>query len=141
MVSASTDQELRASREALLQEHLTAERSGDPKAIIATFRDPRYELVGAGRVYNGEAEVGTYLRERHKVFPDLQTEVISLWHTDNQIVAELWLSGTHRGEFGDIAASGRRFRCRTACFFEFDGRDLIGVRAYFDTGTIARQLA
>lgn len=135
------DPDLRQARERLFHAHIEAERSGDAQAILATFARPRYELVGAGRVYEGTGEVGAYLRERQKIFPDLHTELIELWHTGDLIVAELWLMGTHRGEFADVVATGRRFRCRMACFFEFDGAHLVGVRAYFDSGTIARQLA
>lgn len=140
-MGVANQQELRDERESLIRAHLDAERSADPSAILATFTHPRYELVGAGRVYEGAAEVRRYLEERRKIFPDLHTELIEIWHADDMVVAELWLMGTHRGEIADVAASGRSFRCRTACFFEFAGSGLVGVRAYFDLGTIARQLA
>lgn len=136
-MTAPTDPDLRARREARLHAHLEAERAGDTEAIVATFAHPRYELVGAGRVFDGAAEVRGYLADRHRVFPDLATDVISFWHADDVVAAELWLTGT----YADPQSTGRRFRCRTACFFEFDGDGLVGVRAYFDTGTIARQLA
>ena len=135
------DRTLEATREAVLHDHLDAERSADPDAIIRTFTHPRYELVGTGRVYDGNDEVRTYLIERSKVFPDLHTEVVNFWHSPDVVAAELWLSGTHVGGLTDVTASGRGFRCRTACFFLFEGEGLVGVRAYFDTGTIARQLA
>ncbi len=132
---------LQAAREAALHRHLAAERDADPDAILTTFAHPRYELVGTGRVYDGDDEVRQYLVDRSRVFPDLQTEVIHFWHSPSVVAAELWLSGTHIGGLSDVTASGRRFRLRTACFFTFDGEGLVGVRAYFDTGTIARQLA
>jgi steroid delta-isomerase-like uncharacterized protein len=128
-------------REQALHRHLEAERSADPDAILATFAHPRYELVGTGRVYDGADEVRGYLVERAKVFPDLHTEVIHLWHSPEVVAAELWLSGSHQSGFADVAAPGRQFRVRTACFFLFAGEGLVGVRAYFDSGTIARQLA
>ena len=132
---------LENTREEVLHRHLDAERSADADAIIATFTHPRYELVGTGRVYDGAEEVRKYLLDRSKVFPDLHTEVVHFWHSQDVVAAELWLSGTHVGGLTDVTATGRRFRCRTACFFSFQGDGLVGVRAYFDTGTIARQLA
>lgn len=128
-------------RETVLGRHLEAERGGDPGVILATFVHPRYELVGSGRVYDGADEVRTYLIERAQAFPDLRTEVIHFWHSPDVVAAELWLSGTYRGPVADLGAAGRRFRMRTACFFLFDGPGLIGVRAYFDSGALARQLA
>ena len=130
-----------AAREAVLQRHLDAERTGDADQILDTFAHPRYELVGSGRVYDGSDEVRTYLSERAHAFPDLVTEVIHLWHSSSVVAAELWLSGNYRGPDADLSAPGRRFRVRTACFFVFDGDGLIGVRAYFDSGALARQLA
>ncbi len=137
----TTADALAAAREAALHRHLEAERSADPDAILATFVHPRYELVGNGRVYDGESEVRGYLEERARIFPDLATEIIHLWHSPDVVAAELWLSGTHSGGFAEVAAPGRHFRVRTACFFMFDGEGLVAARAYFDSGTIARQLA
>ena len=136
-----SDDMLSTVREQALHRHLEAERSTDPDAILATFAHPRYELVGNGRVYDGADEVRSYLVERAKVFPDLHTDLIHLWHSPEVVAAELWLSGSHYSGFTDVAAPGRKFRVRTACFFLFRGEGLVGVRAYFDSGTIARQLA
>jgi steroid delta-isomerase-like uncharacterized protein len=140
MAETLTD-ELIAAREAILHRHLEAERSTDPAAILATFAHPRYELVGNGRVFDGEQEVRRYLDDRARIFPDLATDVIHFWHSPDVVAAELWLSGTHMSGFNDVTAPGRKFRVRTACFFEFEGSGLVGVRAYYDAGTIARQLA
>jgi steroid delta-isomerase-like uncharacterized protein len=142
MTVAHIDGALRKRREDVLQAHLDAERSGDTAAILATFAHPRYELVGGtGRVYDGAEDVGRYLRDRRVAFPDLRTELISLHHSDHDVIAELWLLGTHRGALGELDATGRSFRCRTACFFSFEGDDLMGIRVYFDLGSIVRQLA
>jgi predicted ester cyclase len=60
---------------------------------------------------------------------------------DDTVIAELWMSGTHRGPRPGVEATGKRFRCRLAAFFRFEGDALVGVRVYYDTATIARQLA
>lgn len=134
-------EELAARREAVLHGHIEAERTGDPEKILATFSHPRYELVGSGRVYDGADEVRHYLVDRALAFPELVTEVVHFWHDPSVVAAELWLSGVYRAPIADLRSPGRRFRVRTACFFHFDGDDLVGVRAYFDSGALARQLA
>jgi len=51
------------------------------------------------------------------------------------------MSGTHLGSGTDFEATGKRFRCRSAVIFLFEDERLVGARVYYDTGTIARQLA
>ncbi len=133
--------ELVSARENVLHAHIDAERTGDPDLILATFTHPRYELVGSGRVYDGADEVRGYLLERAQAFPELVTEVIHFWHDPEVVAAELWLSGVYRVPITGLGAPGRHFRIRTACFFHFDDAALISVRAYFDSGALARQLA
>jgi len=67
--------------------------------------------------------------------------VIEVHHADDAVVCELWMTGTHLGSGPDFEATGRHFRCRTAVIFSFVGERLVGARVYYDTGTIARQLA
>jgi steroid delta-isomerase-like uncharacterized protein len=142
MTVIAVEEGLRRRREAIVRGHLEAEASGDPDAILATFTHARYELVGGtGRVYDGIEEVRRYLIERREAFPDLHTEVIGMHHSPDAVIAELWLVATHRGRLGDLDPSGKSFRCRVASFFEFSDINLVGIRTYFDMGTIARQLA
>ena len=92
-------------------------------------------------MYDGADEVRRYYEMIRRYFPDLRFEVIDVHHGDDAVVSEMWMSGTHLGSGPDFEATGRRFRCRTAVIFSFDGDSLTGARVYYDTGTIARQLA
>jgi steroid delta-isomerase-like uncharacterized protein len=89
----------------------------------------------------GHAEVREFLESLWAAFPDLTFEVLDLHHSDEAVTAELMMAGTHLGSRPGVEASGKAFRCRAAVIFVFDDSDLVGVRAYYDTGTIARQLA
>jgi predicted ester cyclase len=120
----------KARREEMLRRLLDAQNAHDVEGAIRCFAHPRYELVGNQRVYDGGDEV------RH-----LQFEVIDVHHADDAVICELWMSGTHLGSGPEFEATGHRFRCRTASIFSFDGDRLVGARVYYDTGTIARQLA
>lgn len=131
----------RARREELLQRLLAAQNAHDVDGAIGCFHHPRYELIGNQRVYDGVAEVRHYYEVTRRYFPDLQFEVIDVHHADDTVISELWMSGTHLGSGPDFEATGQRFRCRTATIFTFDGEGLTGARVYYDTGTIARQLA
>jgi len=128
-------------REAVLRRLLDAQNARDIDAALACFEHPRYELIGNNRVYDGADEVRHYYETSRRTFPDLSFEVVATHHAADAVVCELWMSGTHLGSGRDFEATGRRFRCRTAVIFSFDGEHLIGARVYYDTGTIARQLA
>jgi predicted ester cyclase len=128
-------------RQLLIERLLDAHNRADFNTALACFAHPRYELVGNNRVYDGANEVRHYYESTRRIFPDLRFEEIAVHHGDDAAVCELWMSGTHLGSGRDFEATGRRFRCRTAVIFGFEGEQLVGVRLYYDTGTIARQLA
>ncbi|HEX6570104.1 MAG TPA: ester cyclase [Acidimicrobiales bacterium] len=130
-----------ARRDQVLRRLLDAQNADDADAALACFHHPRYELIGNQRVYEGADEVRHYYEMTRSYFPDLHFDVIEVHHGDDAVVCELWMSGTHLGSGPDFEATGRRFRCRTAVIFAFQGERLVGARVYYDTGTIARQLA
>lgn len=132
---------LRRRREEVLRRLLDAQNSHDVEGAVACFAHARYELIGNNRVYEGADEVRRYYRTSHRYFPDLHFELLELHHADDVVVGELMMSGTHLGSGRNFEASGKQFRCRTAAIFVFEGDRLVRVRAYYDTGTIARQLA
>jgi predicted ester cyclase len=131
---------LRARREATVRRHMQAENVHDFDAVIGTFGHPRYELVATDQVHDGEAAVRAYFRETRTAFPDQRNELIALHHTDDGILAEFWLLGTHEGPLLGIAPTGKPFRCRMAALFLFEGADLVCERVYFDSATILRQI-
>jgi steroid delta-isomerase-like uncharacterized protein len=138
----SDTETLRDRREAVVREHMDSENRHDFDATLATFDHPRYEIVPTGDVYDGAEAVAEYYRTSREAFPDQRNENVVLHHTDDGIVVEFDLLGTHEGELRGIAPTGRSFRCRMAAFFLFEpGTDRIAIeRVYFDQATIAAQL-
>lgn len=134
-------EKLREAREAVLQRHVEAHNAGDIDTLVATFHHPRIELVPSGRVYDGVEAVSEHLQERRKSFPDHRFELIRLHHSDTAVIAEHWTTSTHVGELRGVEATGKQFKTRMAAVFEFDDDRLVCARFYYDTGSIARQLA
>lgn len=132
--------ELRQTREELVREHMDSENRHEYDATMDTFHHPRYELIGTGDVYDGEAEVRDYFAETRAAFPDQRNELIALHHADDAVIVEFWLRGTHEGAFRGLPATGRSFEIRMTAFFIFEGDGLVCERVYFDPGTILRQL-
>lgn len=139
-VVSDTSAQLRAEREAIVRRHMEAENVHDFDTVIATFKHPRYELVATGQVHDGEDAVREYFRETRTAFPDQRNELISLRHTEDAVITEFWLLGTHKGPLMGVAPTGREFRCRMTAFFLFEGAEMVCERVYFDSATILRQL-
>ena len=136
----TTDDALRARREAVVREHMASENRLDFEATLRTFRHPRYELVATGQVFDGEAEVRGYYAASRAAFPDQRNEIHALRHADDAVVVEFDLLGTHRGPFLGVDGTGRTFRCRMIALFLFDDDRIVCERVYFDAATILRQL-
>src|SRR5262245_11021388 len=130
-----------------VRDHMSLECVQDWDAVIATFEHPRYELYGAGTVFDGEAAVRRYFTGSRTPFPDQGNEIISIAHGDRDtVLVEFWLTGTHLGPLnvgsGAIEPTGRKFRVRMAATFEFPpgGDKIICERPYFDSGAVLRAL-
>jgi steroid delta-isomerase-like uncharacterized protein len=134
--------DLRARREAIVREHMESENRHDFNTTIETFDHPRYELIATGDVHDGEAEVRAYFEETRTAFPDQTNEPLAFHHSDDAVIVEFLLRGTHLGPLRGLPPTGRSFECRMTAFFLFpEGGDrIVGERVYFDQATILRQL-
>jgi predicted ester cyclase len=103
-------------------------RARREKLVLDHFHDE----VGAVRGYYHETRVA---------FPDQRHEMIALRHSDDAVVAEFYLLGTHLGPLGPVPPTGGSFKVRMTAFFVFDeNEELVCERVYFDQLSFLRQL-
>jgi steroid delta-isomerase-like uncharacterized protein len=132
---------VRRKRESLVREHMDSENRHEFDATLATFDHPRYELIATGDVYDGPDQVSRYFEETRRAFPDQRNEVVALHHTDNGVLVEAIVRGTHEGPLRSLPPTGREFELPILAFFVFEGDDkLVCERVYFDQLTVLRQL-
>ena len=120
-------------------EHMESENRHEFDATMDTFDHPRYELIATGEVYDGEREVDAYFEETRTAFPDQSNELIAMHHSDDAVIVEAMLRGTHLAYRG-LPATGRRFEMQFCAMFLFEEDRLFCERVYFDVATILRQL-
>jgi steroid delta-isomerase-like uncharacterized protein len=132
--------ELREKREALVREHMDSENRHDYDATIATFHRPRYELIGTGEEYDGVQEVERYFEETRNAFPDQENEIVAIHHSDDAVMVEAWIRGTHLGTYRALPPTGRRWELQILAMFLFEEDRLMCERVYFDAATVLRQL-
>jgi steroid delta-isomerase-like uncharacterized protein len=121
---------------------MASENRHDFDATIKTFAHPRYELIATDQVFDGEEAVRGYFAASRAAFPDQRNELVSLRHTDDGVVVELDLLGTHLGPLAGAPPTGRAFTVRMLALFLFeqDGAGIVCERVYFDSGSLLRQV-
>jgi predicted ester cyclase len=138
--------QLTAARIQTVRDHMRLECESDWDGVIATFEHPRYELYGAGTVFDGEAAVRGYFAASRTPFPDQANEIIAIGAGGDTVLVEFWLTGTHLGPLrtpkGEIAPTGKAFRVRMMASFEFapDSAKIVCERPYFDQRAVMRAL-
>ena len=129
-----------------VRDHMALECVSDWDAVIATFEHPRYEMYGSGAVFDGEEAVRGYFAASRTPFPDQSNEIIAIAHSENTVLVEFWLMGTHLGPLKlpgrVVEPTGKSFQVRMAATFEFgEGSDkIICERPYYDQGAVLREL-
>ena len=73
--------------------------------------------------------------------PDLEIEVQRRHVTDDAILVEVMIRGTHLGGWRGLPPTGRRVEFPLCGVYTFDADDrLAGEKIYYDRGTVLRQL-
>ena len=121
-------------------EHMEAENAHDFDRCIAVFAHPRYEIIATGEVWDGHSGVSALLQENKRGFPDFKFLPDSFHHAHEAVVVEGRFTGTHRGSWRGLPATGRKVDFRLIIVFQFEGDRMICERTYFDIGTPLRQL-
>jgi steroid delta-isomerase-like uncharacterized protein len=81
-----------------------------------------------------------YYAASRAAFPDQRNRVIALHHTDDGVMVEFDLMGTHKGPMRGIPPTGKAFTCRMIALFLFEDDRIVCERVYFDSATILREL-
>ena len=140
-MTATEQLQLKEKRDLIVKTHVESENRHDVDAAIATFHSPRYEVQPMGIVHDGKEAVNELLSGVFKGFPDFTVEIVKTHHSDNAIILEIRMKGTHQGEWAGIKPTGKTLNIPAACIFDFDQDRLIGEKVYFDMATLTRQLS
>jgi steroid delta-isomerase-like uncharacterized protein len=139
-----TDDDLKARRLAVLEEHFRTEVDHEFDATLATFAGhPHYEIMATGQVFDGPDEVMGYYRTTRTAFPDQRHDGVVLHVSDDDTVtAEFDLLGTNTGEFYGLPPTGKSFRVPIVAVFTFEpgGTGLVNERIWFDAASLVTQI-
>ena len=134
-----------SSREAHLAEvekHVRYENQHDLDGIMETFGEEAwYDVEPLNEHHDGRDGVRTYYSDLLRALPDLNIDVHQRHVTDEHVILEVTMSGTHTGEWRGLPGTGNKLNFNVCSVFAFDDQDKItGERIYYDRASILRQL-
>ena len=131
-----------AARIAIVDRHIRLENEHDLEGVLATFGDhARYDDEPWGEHYEGRDGVRSFYQQLMAALPDLVIDVRRRHVTDDAILVEVMIRGTHLGAWRSLPPTGRRVEIPLCGVYTFDGDDqLAGEKIYYDRGTVLRQL-
>lgn len=136
----SIDPGLRRRRETTVLEHMTAENAYEFERCIEAFSHPRYEIVATGEVFDGHDGVHGLLIQNRAAFPDFHFHPELIHHAERAVIVEGRFTGTHKGDWRGLPATGRTIDFPLIIVFGFEDDRMMFERTYFDLATVLRQL-
>ena len=131
-----------SARIAIVLEHVRLENAHDLDGVLGTFGDvAQYDDEAWGEHYQGRNGVRSFYQQIMMALPDLEIDVKRQHVTDENILLEVVIRGTHLGAWRGLPATGRRVEFPLCGVYTFDANDhLAGERIYYDRATVLRQL-
>lgn len=118
------------------------ENEHDLEAVLETFGDaPTYEDEPWGETYEGLDGVRRYYESLLTALPDLRIDVLRRHVTDEEVVLEVQIRGTHEGTYHGLPPTGREVSFPLCAVYSFDETGkLAGERIYYDRATVFGQV-
>ena len=141
-IPRNRNEDTRSARIAIVEQHIRLENEHDLEGVLRTFGDAaRYDDEAWGEHYKGGDGVRSFYEQLMKALPDLKIDVQRRHVTDDAILVEVVIRGTHLGEWRGLPPTGRRVEVPLCGVYTFDAEDrLAGEKIYYDRATVLRQL-
>jgi steroid delta-isomerase-like uncharacterized protein len=142
VASAVFPHDRKSARIAMVEQHIRLENAHDLEGILRTFgTTARYDDEAWGEHYERGDGVRQFYEQLMKALPDLEIDVQRRHVTDDAVLLEVIIRGTHLGEWRGLPATGRQVEVPLCGVYTFDSDDrLAGGKIYYDRGTVLRQL-
>jgi steroid delta-isomerase-like uncharacterized protein len=120
----------------------SSSESSGPDDVLALFADECvFEDVTFGVVARGKDELRVFARRAFAAVPDFRYEVQSSFASSQWAVIEWVMSGTHRGDFPGIPATGKHFSAvRGSTVLELGAGKIRRESDYWDAATFMKQV-
>ena len=127
-------------RTAIVNEHIAAEDAHDVERTLKTFHRAHYRVQPLGGETAGEPAVAELLGMLFNAFPDFRFAPLRTYHAAEAVIMEGRMTGTHRGPWAGVPASGNAIAVTTCCIYHFEEDRLVSESVYFDHATLLAQI-
>ena len=123
-------------------EHVRMENAHNLRGIMGTFGESaRYDDSPWDDRREGLGSVQEYYEELLTALPDLKIVIEHQLASDEQVVLEVRIQGTHLGNWRGLPPTRRKVDFPLCGIFTFDSQGkLAGERIYYDRGTVLQQI-
>jgi steroid delta-isomerase-like uncharacterized protein len=142
MAATSIPSDRKSARVALVHQHVRLENEHHLEGVLSTFgENAQYQDEAWGDRYAGRDGVRLYYEQLIAALPDLEIKILQEHVTEDNVLLEVLICGTHLGPWRGLPATGRRVEVPLCGVYTFDDDDrLAGERIYYDRATVLRQL-
>jgi steroid delta-isomerase-like uncharacterized protein len=125
-----------------VEEHVRCENEHDLERVMQTFGPAaRYDDEPWDEHHDGRDQVRAYYETLFVAMPDLHIDVSRRHVSEDAIILEVIISGTHTGPWRGLPGTGRRLEFPLCGVYSFDADDrLLGEKIYYDRATVLRQI-
>ncbi len=85
-------------------------------------------------------QIESSYRELFTAYPDCAAEILNIFSGQNQVLAEVRWTGSNKGDFRGIPATGKFVDIRIAYIFKIDDKKISKITEYYDGATLAKQM-
>lgn len=122
---------------------IAAHRAHDIDTMLTLVTDDVTIESAAGSAMppaSGKDEARRHWQTIYGTFPDMRMEALDLTSDGDTVFAEISHGGTMRGQMGDKSPTGKTYRLTGAFRIDFSEKKICGIKSYWDTAAMARQL-
>ena len=103
------------ARMRVIEEHVQAEIDQDMDRIMATWgKNPSFDDVGWEEQWSGRDGIREHYEELLGAFPDMDIKTERRHVTDEYVILEVVVTGTHNGHWREVPPLGRKMRSASA---------------------------
>jgi steroid delta-isomerase-like uncharacterized protein len=126
--------------EATLKKLVDGLSKGDP-AIVDESYSPNLRYHGNGALAGADFKAWKdFFTAIMKAFPDVKATIDDLFSVGDKVAYRLTVTGTQKGEFGGIPATGKKVKIRSIGIARFSGGKIIEEWENFDELGMMQQL-